>query len=209
MKHTDCPILSKDLCLADIPVRLKTWNDIIEFAATFRPQDGLADHKVRGLVDITEASSIDAIRAALYCEYRRYNHFGYDPEDHVINDAKRAVELLRSKLGREQELKNSTETPKSTQYKLPCLLKVDSVLTSTARYFLYMTVAGAAGVALIWLGVHWESGFFMTVGFLLSLPFWAWSILFCLLFVLTYTSLVYWRVVDCFYPKSNNNNKRE
>ncbi len=85
--------------ISDIPIDIGDWSAIVEFAATYRPQDEIPDgSKIRGLSDITESSEISDIRAALFAEWRRYNHFGYEPADHVFTKAKRAIELLRNKL---------------------------------------------------------------------------------------------------------------
>jgi hypothetical protein len=99
MNHLPNPITSKDMSISDVPVDIEDWSDIVEFAATFRPQDEIPDgSKIRGLSDITESSEISDIRAALFVEWRRYNHFGYAPENNVFTEAKRAIELLRNKL---------------------------------------------------------------------------------------------------------------
>lgn len=97
------PIPSQKLQLSDVPNCFRDWSDVIEFAATFRPQDEIPDgNGIRGLTDIIESSGILDIRTALFTEWRRYNHFGYGPEDQVLSDAKRAIELLRTKLKSEQ-----------------------------------------------------------------------------------------------------------
>lgn len=103
MNQLPNPIPSQAIQLSDVPERFKSWSDVVEFAATFRPQDEMPEgSRVRGLADITESSKISDIRAALFAEWRRYNHFGYGPEDQVFNKAKRAIELLRRKIKSEQ-----------------------------------------------------------------------------------------------------------
>ncbi|WP_157772444.1 hypothetical protein [Lacunisphaera limnophila] len=85
---------------ADIPVRFKDWSAIIQFAATFYPQVEIpAGSKIRGIADITPGSSILDIRAALFFEYRRYNHFGFLPPEDVQKQCLEGIELLRSKTG--------------------------------------------------------------------------------------------------------------
>jgi len=107
----------KGLSLSDIPANPKSWGDIIKFAAIFSPQVLRGEWTVRGLSDITETASIEEIRAALYCEWRRYNHFAHDPEDKVINEARQAIELIRTKLRGELEAGGGTNSPRDAQFK--------------------------------------------------------------------------------------------
>ncbi len=83
----------------DIPDTFKDWSSVIEFAATFSYAAEIPDgYPNRGLVDVSERSSIRDIRAALLLEYRRYNHFGHYPEETVFQDALHAIEILRHKV---------------------------------------------------------------------------------------------------------------
>jgi hypothetical protein len=92
------PILSADLKAEQIPV-IRDWTDVIEFAGTFRPAvEFPAGSSIRGLSDIGDESDIAEIRAALFVEYRRYNHFGYRPPADVLDEARAAVERIRRQL---------------------------------------------------------------------------------------------------------------
>jgi hypothetical protein len=97
MKAFPAPILSEALHASDIPASFKDWSDIIEFAATFHPQleDAITS---QGIDDIVPTSTVVEIRAALFLEYRRYNHFGYPPEQKIFEDAIKVIDLLRTKV---------------------------------------------------------------------------------------------------------------
>jgi len=83
----------------DIPGTFKDWSSVIEFAATFSYKTEIPDgYPNRGLIDVSESSSVRDIRAALFLEYRRYNHFGRYPEETVFQDALHAIEILRHKV---------------------------------------------------------------------------------------------------------------
>jgi hypothetical protein len=110
---TDMPL--GKISISDIPVRPKSWGDVIEFASTFKPQAAPGECKVRGLDDISETSSVGELRAALYCEWRRYNHFGHEPEDKVITKAKQVIELIRAKLRMELERGEPEKTSRDAQ----------------------------------------------------------------------------------------------
>jgi hypothetical protein len=98
MRSLPEPILSADLKPSDLP-EVHHWSDIIDFAATFSPQLECRDEsRIRGLTDLREHSTVAEIRAAIFFEYRRYNHFGYPPSEHVLENAKQAVSTIRRKL---------------------------------------------------------------------------------------------------------------
>jgi hypothetical protein len=99
MKALPAPILSEALRASDIPASFKDWSDIIEFAATFRPQLESNNYLAsQGIIDIVPTSTVVEIRAALFLEYRRYNHFGYRPEQKIFEDTVKVIDLLRTKV---------------------------------------------------------------------------------------------------------------
>jgi len=98
MKALPKPISSDDLCGADIPQRFKDWSDIIEFAATFSPQAELKENwKPMGIAEISVGATVKQIRAALFHEYRRYNHYGCPPSEEVKQQCLKAIDVLRTK----------------------------------------------------------------------------------------------------------------
>mgnify|MGYP001302900395 CR=1 FL=1 len=98
MKSLPPPILSSELRASDIPPVFKSWSEIIEFAATFSPQAELKEkEKPKGIADVTGDATVAGIRAALFHEYRRYNHFGYEPTEEVKQQCIRAIAILRTK----------------------------------------------------------------------------------------------------------------
>ena len=98
MRALPSPIPSTELKLEHIP-EIRDWTDVIEFAATFRPASEFPDGcSVRGLSDLRADSSVAEIRAALFVEYRRYNHFGHRPPADVLEEARAAVQRIRERL---------------------------------------------------------------------------------------------------------------
>jgi len=98
MRALPTPIPSAELKLAHIP-EIRDWTDLIEFAATFRPTAEFPDGcGIHGLSDLREDSSVAEIRAALFVEYRRYNHFGHRPPAEVLEQARAAVQRIRERL---------------------------------------------------------------------------------------------------------------
>lgn len=92
------PILSSELRASDIPLVFKSWSEIIEFAATFSPQAELKEkERPKGIADVTVDATVKEIRAALFQEYRRYNHFGYEPPEEVKQQCIQAITVLRTR----------------------------------------------------------------------------------------------------------------
>ena len=98
MRALPSPISSAELKLGHIP-EIRDWTDVIEFAATFRLASEFPDGcSILGLSDLREDSSVAEIRAALFIEYRRYNHFGHRPPAEVLEEARAAVQRIRERL---------------------------------------------------------------------------------------------------------------
>ena len=98
MKTLPTAIPSDKLKATDIPSKFSSWSDIVEFVTTFDPRSEIHDGAaIKGIADVTEASTVREIRAALFFEYRRYNHFGYEPEPTVFKAALDAIAILKSK----------------------------------------------------------------------------------------------------------------
>ncbi len=92
-------IQTENLSAEDLPRKYARWSKIVEFASTFDIQSEFENGvNVSGLTDITVSSTVQEIRAALYCEWRRYNHRCSGPEQEVEKQAWEAIESLRNKL---------------------------------------------------------------------------------------------------------------
>ena len=74
-------IATDNLNSSDLPKQNAKWEKIINFASTFDIQSEYKNGiNISGLNDINDKSTVKEIRAALYAEWRRYNHQGYGPD---------------------------------------------------------------------------------------------------------------------------------
>ena len=90
-------IATEELLATDLPRRFANWTRIVRFAATFNlPEELSSGTKIRGIDDIHAASSALDIRAALYAEYRRHNHFGYGPDAGKMKRVYEVIDQLRN-----------------------------------------------------------------------------------------------------------------
>ena len=89
-------ILSSELKESDIPRRFKNWSSVIEFAATFDPRQEPVS--VKGLDSVQSTSTIAERRAALFFEYRRYNHLGHPPSNDIENSCIAIIESIRTEI---------------------------------------------------------------------------------------------------------------
>lgn len=90
------------------------WAKIVPFASTFNAYEQLGgfkpaaiagNHKVRNL----SACTLTDLRSALFFEYRRYNHLGYDPDGQAMLHLHALVEEIRRRIQNGEHLA-STET---------------------------------------------------------------------------------------------------
>jgi len=92
-------ITTNNLQVNDLPSKNSAWKRIIEFASTFDIKSECAEGiRVSGVKDIGESSSLIEIRAALYSEWRRYNHLCSSPEKEILSKVWEVIEILRIKL---------------------------------------------------------------------------------------------------------------
>jgi hypothetical protein len=93
-------IESRDLKLTDVPGVDAEWSDIVRFALTwdftkryprYRPEE-------QGWELVGELWSIDSLRARLFFEQRRWNHFGRLPDERTLAEIRRLVGLIRRKV---------------------------------------------------------------------------------------------------------------
>jgi hypothetical protein len=88
------------------------WERIVPFASTFAPyeHDGF---KAAAAVANEKAApptdwSLSDLRAALFFEYRRYNHFGYGPDAVAMVHIHAVVEEIRQRIQSGEHLRAET-----------------------------------------------------------------------------------------------------
>ena len=90
-------ISSDDLTVGHIPARATNWRSVIEFAATLDKDSEPANAYVTGVADITDASTTTDMRHALYAEWRRWNHRGYDADAETVTQTQIVLDALRAR----------------------------------------------------------------------------------------------------------------
>ena len=89
-------IASAELTSDAIPTRASNWGAVTRFAATFDARSELPTGAgISGVADIGRDSSIPEMRLAIYSEWRRYNHRGYEPDAVVIQQTQHVLDQLR------------------------------------------------------------------------------------------------------------------
>jgi hypothetical protein len=90
--HENLIIVTADLTSDKIPSGRMDWARIIKFASTFDPKlETVGGSRVSGVQDVDFASTVSDLRMALYTEWRRWNHFGADPEPAIID---KSIQIL-------------------------------------------------------------------------------------------------------------------
>lgn len=79
------------------------WTKIVPFASSFNAYEELGGFEPAALAANCKAQdlgscSLTDLRAALFFEYRRYNHFGYDPEPDEMIRLHSLIEAIRGKI---------------------------------------------------------------------------------------------------------------
>ena len=75
------------------------WKTISKFALTFDPAEHDPYHLApSGLSGVTPETSLVLLRAYLFFEQRRWNHFGRPIDEKSLAEVRRLVALIRSKL---------------------------------------------------------------------------------------------------------------
>jgi len=90
------------------------WGKIIPFASTFNAYEQLGGSKAVAIAGNQKSQDLAActltdLRAALFYEYRRYNHFGYDPDEMAMTHLHALVEEIRRRIQNGEHL-GSVET---------------------------------------------------------------------------------------------------
>lgn len=96
-------IASAQLTSDAIPKRASNWGAVTRFAATFDALSELPTGAgISGVADIELDSSIPEMRLAIYSEWRRYNHRGYEPDTAIIQQTQHVLDQLRLATHQEQ-----------------------------------------------------------------------------------------------------------
>jgi hypothetical protein len=92
-------IPTNNLTLPDVPEESAPWSIIGSFALTFDPAENDPYHlKDQDLTKLSAGSSLTQLRAHLFLEQRRWNHFGREPDATAMPAIRRIVALIRAKL---------------------------------------------------------------------------------------------------------------
>jgi hypothetical protein len=92
-------IPTASLRLEDVPALDSKWKTLAAFALSFDPRE-TADYgeKLADLGNASSDSSLAELRAHLFVEQRRWNHFGEEPDEISIKRLREVVGLIRQKL---------------------------------------------------------------------------------------------------------------
>ena len=91
------PISNEALRTADVPPRGSDWSRVVRFAQTFNGyvQMGgfaqcadVANHR-------RDCETLSDLRACLFFEYRRHNHFGYPPDSEKMRYIYELLDRIR------------------------------------------------------------------------------------------------------------------
>ena len=101
-------IPTQDLKLADVPDlsspwsgpdKSTPWRTISGFALTFDSAERDPYHlEENGLAGLSSDSNLVLLRAHLFFEQRRWNHFGRPPDEKAMGEIRRVLALIRGKL---------------------------------------------------------------------------------------------------------------
>jgi hypothetical protein len=91
-------ITSLELKASDLPPPNTSWQKLSQFALTFDPREiGTYAEKSADLGNAAESRAISELRAHLFVEQRRWNHFGRQPDLKTFELLKQVLEWLRRK----------------------------------------------------------------------------------------------------------------
>jgi len=92
-------ITSEALKASDLPPPMTSWQKLTQFALTFDPKE-IGDYagKSAALGNATEDCTVAELRAHLFVEQRRWNHFGRPPDQEVLQSLNQLIDWLRGKL---------------------------------------------------------------------------------------------------------------
>lgn len=91
-------IPSGELTLECVPLPTASFDKICRFALTFDPAERISNAMPADVLSDLTGLSIPQLRFVLYCEQRRYNHFGYPPDAETEKAMRQIPGLIREKL---------------------------------------------------------------------------------------------------------------
>jgi hypothetical protein len=92
-------IATASLRKGDLPPARSAWAGIAQFALTFDAVEmGSYGERAGDLANASSQSSIQELRAHLYVEQRRWNHFGEVPDAVTFARLQELLELIRSRV---------------------------------------------------------------------------------------------------------------
>ena len=94
------PVSNRELTIKDIPSDRADWSVIVRFAQSFNGYVEKGDFHLCPEVanHQRECTSLSDLRACLFFEYRRHNHFGYPPDDEKLCQIRQLLDRIRSKV---------------------------------------------------------------------------------------------------------------
>src|SRR5665213_1399053 len=99
MQYFPARIPTNGLKLSDVPDESAAWQTIGRFALTFDPAEKDPYHpSPNDPAAVSSASSLTDLRAHLFFEQRRWNHFGRLPDAAAMLAIRRLIGLIRAKL---------------------------------------------------------------------------------------------------------------
>ena len=94
-------ISTTNLSIEDLPEANARWSKIVKFALTFDPEEmGEYGLHAGDISRIHKDLSIRKLRAHLYCEQRRWNHFNEEPDSVALRQLWQLMEWIRTKLSK-------------------------------------------------------------------------------------------------------------
>src|SRR5438270_5164250 len=100
MAHFPLPIASSELRLSDVPNESAHWPQIKRFALTFDWRRGYQHYELQDqdLSKLGASSSLEELRGHLFFEQRRWNEFGRKPDALTVQQIRRMIGIIRSKV---------------------------------------------------------------------------------------------------------------
>ena len=105
MSHFPVTIASTELRLSDVPEGSAHWPQIEQFALTFDWRRGYQHYELedQDLSKLGSSSSLEELRSRLFFEQRRWNEFGRKPDALAMQQIRRMLEIIRSKVILEEQ----------------------------------------------------------------------------------------------------------
>lgn len=90
---------NKNLKLENIPSTDASWYDIIPFASSFNGYRVWGSHsECAKIANAQKDGTLTELRTCLFFEFRRWNHFGYDPDEESMEYIMDIIKKIRDKV---------------------------------------------------------------------------------------------------------------